>query len=180
MITRGIIEKVISKYSYLVRIPVYNQVTSAANYTPTDELSVATVCVQAGNSPKYKLGDIVYIDFEDSDIGQPIILGLLYRENMTSTANNTEVSSLTVSVNAKLSEDTSIGEVTGNEISQLKGAADNIQWQIDKLSSATEDLSNIRNNEILQYKIEKSTTDLTPDVSELETNTVYLVYEVGE
>lgn len=180
MITRGIIEKVISKYSYLVRIPVYNQVTSAANYTPTDELSVATVCVQAGNSPKYKLGDIVYIDFEDSDIGQPIILGLLYRENMTSTANNTEVSSLAVSVNAKLSEDTSIGEVTGNEISQLKGATDNIQWQIDKLSSATEDLSNIRNNEILQYKIEKSTTDLTPDVSELETNTVYLVYEVGE
>lgn len=179
MIRKGIIEKVISEYSYLIRIPVYHKIKSAAIFTPTEELPTATVCVTAGNAPKYRENDIVFVTFEDDDIGKPIILGLLYREDMPTTANNNALSSLEVSVNAKLSEDTSIGDVSGNEISQLSGIKDNIQWQIDKLVSTTEDLSNIRNNEILQYKIETSIIDLTPDVSDLETNTLYFVYDIS-
>ena len=144
MITKGIIEKVVSDYSYLVRIPILNKVKSAAMYTPTDELAEAVACIFAGSFPHYQINDVVFVAFEDNDTGKPIILGLLYRENMPLTSNDIIADSVNVNVSTKLPEDTTIGEVTGTEISQLSGITDNIQWQIDKVASSVQDSSAIR------------------------------------
>lgn len=83
MIQKAIIEEIIQGgYQARVRIPRYNKAASSPTATDTGDLAIATICTFPGVHPSYQLGDIVFVGFENENINQPVILGLLYRENM--------------------------------------------------------------------------------------------------
>ena len=83
MIQKAIIEQKIDKYSMRVRIPVYNKIKSDPTATPIDELYVASIQTLPGCSPNYQEGDVVLVDFENDNIAYPVIIGLLYRQDMS-------------------------------------------------------------------------------------------------
>ena len=119
MIQKAIIEQKIDKYSMKVRIPVYNKVKSDPTATPLEELYTASIQTLPGCSPNYQEGDIVLVDFENDNISLPIIVGLLYREDMPKGSTDVTADSLTVNVNTNLSENTLIGAVTPESIKKL-------------------------------------------------------------
>lgn len=119
MIQKAIIEQKIDKYSMKVRIPVYNKIKSDPTATPLDELYTASIQTLPGCSPNYQEGDIVLVDFENDNISLPVIVGLLYRENMPKGSTDVTADSLTVNVNSNLSENTLIGAVTPESIKKL-------------------------------------------------------------
>ena len=119
MIQKAIIEQKIDKYSMKVRIPVYNKIKSDPTATPLDELYTASIQTLPGCSPNYQEGDIVLVDFENDNISLPVIVGLLYRENMPKGSTDVTADSLTVNVNSNLSENTLIGSVTPESIKKL-------------------------------------------------------------
>ena len=133
-LTKGIIEQIIDKYSVRLRIPTYNRSSDAILKTPTEDLPVAHICVAPGIYPNYKVGDIIYVGFEDNQLSQPIILGYLYREGLESTGDMHALS-LQVDVNAFLPRKSSIGNVTPTDLSYLNLVKSNIQQQIDQLES---------------------------------------------
>ena len=119
MIQKAIIEQKIDKYSMRVRIPVYNKIKSDPTATPTDELYVASIQTLPGCSPNYQEGDVVLVDFENDNIAYPVIIGLLYRQDMSEGSTDITADSLTVNVNTNLSENTLIGNVTPESIQKL-------------------------------------------------------------
>ena len=78
----------------------------------------------------------ISVGFEDNDRGKPIILGCLYSPESETSVTDLTVSSLNVLVNTHLAEDTHIGDVTPQEISNLRFSKDNIQVQIDNLANS--------------------------------------------
>ena len=131
MITKAIVEAIVNAYSFRVRIPVINRSKDAAFHTPTEELYISSICTVAGCIPNVRVGDIVYVSFEDNDLSKPVILGYLYKDSYGDTLCDFNIGNLTVDGSTTLSSDTHIGDVTPNEISYLQGAKSNIQWQLD-------------------------------------------------
>lgn len=119
MLQKAIIEQKIDKYSMKVRIPVYNKIKSDPTATPTNELYTAIIQTLPGCSPNYLEGDVVLVDFENDNISYPVIIGLLFRENMSEGSTDITADSLKVNVNTDLSENTLIGSVTPEAIKKL-------------------------------------------------------------
>ena len=136
MITKGIVEKIIDTYTAKVRLPVYDGMPIGTISVPTDDLSSATVCTISGAQPNLRVGDVVFVGFEDNDRGKPVILGCLYSPESENSVADLTVSSLNVLVDTNLSEDTHIGDVTPQEISNLRFSKDNLQVQIDNLANS--------------------------------------------
>lgn len=82
MIQKGQIETIISPYQYKVRIPRYDKLSTTPGGIPTEDLSSAIVCSVPGTRITFAEGDIVLIDFENNELNKPVILGLLYREDI--------------------------------------------------------------------------------------------------
>ena len=80
MIQKGIIEQVINKYTYRVRIPRYDKIAGDPSATKTKDLPIAIVCAYPGTELVFTTGDIVLVDYENDELNQPVILGLLYNE----------------------------------------------------------------------------------------------------
>lgn len=137
MITKGIVEHIIDKYSIKVRIPVYNKIEGVVGATPSKELSTASICTISHFDPNLSVGDIVFVGFEDNNTAKPIILGVLYKNLNSSSAGDLILNSLKVNVNTSLSSETTIGNITSKEISYLSGLNENIQTQIDDLNKNT-------------------------------------------
>lgn len=140
MITKGIVEQIVDNYTYKVRLPLYDGITSAPTFTSTDDLNIATVNCPPNCRYNLHIGDIVFVGFEDNDMGKPIILGFLYSDKSMSTSCDLTLNSLIVKVNTKLSDDTSIGEVSSQDIRNLVHTKGNIQQQIDLLSKRIKEL----------------------------------------
>lgn len=119
MLQKAIIEKKIDKYLMKVRIPVYNKIKSDPTATPTEDLYTAIIQTLPGCSPVYQEGDLVLVEFENDDIANPVIIGLLYRQDMLKGSTDIVADSLHVNVNTTLSENTSIGYVTPESIKKL-------------------------------------------------------------
>lgn len=136
MITKAIIESVINNYSYKVRIPVYNRSKDAVFKTQSEQLYTAHVCCQPGLYPLYEVDDIVYVDFEDNNTGNPVILGLLLCEKQVKNSNSLlNINSIDIVSSAILPKNTQIGDISSTEIGQLDGVIGNIQRQIDILKN---------------------------------------------
>ena len=135
MITKGIVEEIINIYQAKVRLPVYDGFADTKNATPSNELTIASICNIPNIYNTIAVGDIVYVAFEDNDLGNPVILGQLYKEEMNTLAdiklNSANINQLTVNKNASLPQNTSIGSISSKEIAALSGIKDNIQNQID-------------------------------------------------
>ena len=141
MIYRAIIEQVIDKYTAKIRIPVIHRSTMSAQHSKLESLPIAKICTLSNSHPNIKTGDIVAVAFENGDSTKPIIIGYLYlEENLKSNGISTTMSSLQVTEEAKLSEETSIGSVSSENIKQLKGATKNIQQQLNEIITRLDDL----------------------------------------
>lgn len=134
MITRAYVEEVVDKTLVRVRIPIFNKIKSAAGATPTQNLPTAVLCTIPSCIMNPKVNDVVIVGFEEDTYSRPIVLGYLFSDNMQETLCDLTLSSLVLKGNCKLSTDTSIGEVSAEDIKQLKDTKGNIQQQLDLLS----------------------------------------------
>lgn len=131
MITKGIVQEKIDEYTIRVRLPIYDGTEKSQQGTPNSSLSLATICSLPNSSSFVEVGDIVFVAFEDDDMGKPVIIGHLFKEAVTNTKINLELNSLTTNSNTKLYKDTWIGNVNPIEISYLEGVNSPIQAQLN-------------------------------------------------
>lgn len=142
MITRGIVEKLLDRYTIKVRMPLLNRMKQNSNSILSDDLNEAVVSVLPNFDPNINVGDVVFVAFEDNNFGKPVVIGYLYRSNMTPTYGDIILNSINVKIAANLSADTTIGDVSSTNISYLKGVTSNIQGQLDSLKDSDTILSN--------------------------------------
>lgn len=102
MIRKGIIEKINSAYAVAVRIPELNRSSSSSSSVKNEQLLNAVICSLPGISPAYQVGDMVILGFENDEVENPVVLGLLYRENIGNSVSDITVDSLTVQTNIAL------------------------------------------------------------------------------
>ena len=129
--TRAIVEGMVDDFHYRVRIPVLNKIAAAIGATPVEELSIATIAIPPGVSPKFRSGDIVFVEFEEGDTSKPIIVGSLFNTLDSQIVSDAKFDSLSVNVNTTLQRETQIGEVTADNIANIKGLNTNVQYEID-------------------------------------------------
>lgn len=129
--TRAIVEGMVDDFHYRVRIPVLNKIAAAIGATPVEELSIATIAVAPGVSPKFRSGDIVFVEFEEGDTSKPVIVGSLFNTLDSQIVSDAKFDSLSVNVNTTLQRETQIGEVTADNIANIKGLNTNVQSEID-------------------------------------------------
>ena len=141
MITKGIVEDIIDTYQVRVRLPIFDKVDGAKNATKNEDLSIGTVCCLPNSSYQVNVGDVVFLGFEDNDISKPIILGQLYRDVDSNTLMTLVLGTLETKTSTVLCKNTTIGDVSANEIKCLSGIKTNIQQQ---LNSIIEDISKIK------------------------------------
>lgn len=140
--TRAIIEGKLDDYHYRVRIPILNKLSSSVGATPSNELAIATIAAIPGCSPKFRNGDIVFIEYEEKDTSKPVIVGRLFNNKDDSIASDGCFDSLIINVNSELPADTSIGDVSATSISYLEGLNTNLQFEIDKNTTEHKDFVN--------------------------------------
>lgn len=129
--TRAIVEGMVDDFHYRVRIPVLNKIAAAIGATPVEELSIATIAITPGVSPKFRSGDIVFVEFEEGDTSKPVIVGSLFNTLDSQIVSDAKFDSLSVNVNTTLKRETQIGEVTADNIANIKGLNTNVQYEID-------------------------------------------------
>ena len=132
MITKGIVEDIIDTYQVRVRLPIFDKIDGAKNATKNEDLSIGTVCCLPNSSYQVNVGDV---------ISKPIILGQLYRDVDSNTLMTLILGTLETKTSTVLSENTTIGDVSANEIKCLSGIKTNIQQQ---LNSIIEDINKIK------------------------------------
>ena len=133
MITKGIVEKIVDQYQIRVRMPFIDGLKDTKQSTPTENLSVSTICALPKHAVRLQEGDIVFLGFEDNDIGKPVILGQLYRDAAFDSICDIEVGNITVNGVCNLSSNTTIGEITPTQLRMLSGVTCNIQAQLDDI-----------------------------------------------
>lgn len=132
MIRRAIVEQVVSPFRVKVRIPEVDRAKKSSQHISNDELDELTVCVPAGWHPNFQIGDIVIVSYDIFSPDESVIIGFLYKENLKSISE-VDVTQLIVSSYASLPQNTTIGNVTAQQLQDLTGVRDNIQKQLDSL-----------------------------------------------
>lgn len=150
MLTKGIVEQLIDKYTAKVRLPIYDGAEGSKNATSKDDLTEATICSLPNISSTISVGDIVYVGFENDDISMPVILGHLQSENKPESLVDLKFSNIEATGTTVLSEQTFIGDVTPLEISRLSGIKGNVQSAIDDLQERTKNISGDLSSDFLQ------------------------------
>ena len=130
MIAKGIVEKIYSPNKYAVRIPIFDKSTTDNGRTPTDQLGVAQICTLPNCTPNVRVGDVVFVAFENNDISSPVIIGYMYLDKEYMTRQGISAESIEVVSTAKLPQQTTIGDVSAQEIGYLKGLTANLQSQL--------------------------------------------------
>lgn len=149
MLTKAIVEEVLSPYEVRVRIPLLNKIQGSPLATPTEDLNIASVCTLPNCYTNFQVGDIVFVEFEDNTTHKAVILGHLCREATQGTYPDLHSGDLVVHGNSTLPTNTRIGNVTAIELSHLTGLQDNIQRQLDFLSERVTSIENIITDMIL-------------------------------
>lgn len=160
MITKATIEKVLNNKTYQVRIPIIDK-TSKSSLT-NNILATAVISSQINCPLNYRIGDVVFVDFEENNYNKPVILGSLYSGTNSQSKPTLLLNSIEVKENATLSSNTKIGkDIKYENILSLKNSKENIQKQIDelltKLYSYKEDLEDKASLISLQYASIKDT-----------------------
>lgn len=84
MITKGIITSIdYNTNMCTVRLPLFEQ---AGNVDPV--VNEATFSILPGIYNGYKVDDVVYVDFEDDQLNNPIIIGKLFINSQNESANS--------------------------------------------------------------------------------------------
>lgn len=166
--TRAIVEGMVDDFHYRVRIPVLNKIAAAIGATPVEELSIATIAVSPGVSPKFRNGDIVFVEFEEGDTSKPVIIGSLFNTLDSQVVSDAKFDSLSVNVNTTLKRETQIGEVTADNIANIKGLNTNVQYEIDSNKAQhSEFVSQISDIQSDIGEINKNIDDIQSDISDI-------------
>lgn len=167
--TRAIIEGCIDNYHYRVRIPIINKLKSSVSATPTEELAIATIAAIPGCSPKFRNGDIVFVEFEERDTSKPVIVGRLYNTDDKTIASDANFDSLVANVNVELPVDTTIGKVTKTNILYLEGLGSNVQYEFNKNNAEHQSINdNIDEIEEDIDNIEVSISEIRQQISKIQ------------
>ena len=145
MITKGIIEELISPYEVKVRIPTLDRVTTSSLATSTENLNIATICTLPNCYINLQVGDVVFVGFEDNTYYKAVILGHLSREAAQPYVDIT-VGNFIAKTSVTLPRATTIGTISSEELQSLKGAKDNLQNQIDNILERLEIIKEYINN----------------------------------
>ena len=96
MITKAIVEEIISPYEVRVRIPLIDRQDNTTLATKTEDLNIATICSLPNCYCNPQVGDVVFVGFEDNTYYKVVILGYLSREAMTPTYSDITFNNLVV------------------------------------------------------------------------------------
>lgn len=124
MLLKAIVVEVINKYSIKIRIPRYDKIETAFLPTNDDDLCIAPICTLPGIQPIYKPGDVVIVGFENDLQNLPIVLGQLYCIKNIDSSSSINCDSLNVNIDALLTKDTNIGNISYKDLNKLKGIDD--------------------------------------------------------
>lgn len=91
MIQKGIVEQLINQYTVKVRVPKYDKLLSTPDGVKTEDLSNAIICNLPGTKIAYSVGDIVLVDYENGELGRPVVLGMLYCDRNIRSDSNIEL-----------------------------------------------------------------------------------------
>lgn len=131
MLVKAIIEERIDKYSYKIRIPLINKLSSSANPTSNEHLSVAPICTIPGIEIIYNKGDVVFVDFEKDDLSEPVIIGSLFRKTNSGSYTTIHTSTLDVDLTTKLPTQTIIGYSSADDVNNILASSDAINSLIE-------------------------------------------------
>lgn len=133
MITKAVVEELVSPYEVRVRIPIFDGADDSPFATKFENLHVATISTLPNCTVNLQVGDIVFVAFEDQAYNKVVVLGYLSKEAFSDTYSDIVLRGLTAKGSANLPFETNIGEVSPIEISHLSGVTSNIQRQISAL-----------------------------------------------
>lgn len=125
MTTRAFIVAIKPGYAK-VRIPIYDGFDpQSSSYIADEDLSWATIVVNPGINISYEPGDVVLVDFQDGDIGRPLVIGhlssTLVGENiLDNNLPEIKANSLEVTGPVVLSKDILIGNISYEDLMQLE------------------------------------------------------------
>lgn len=88
-----------------ITIPILDGASSKEDFRGVNQ-RLATICSLPGCIPKYAQGDVVFVDFEQDNMSEPIIIGSLMSSKSNTSVIDLYADSLTVDVNTQLPEDT--------------------------------------------------------------------------
>lgn len=150
MLTKAIVEELISPHEARVRVPRLDRVNDSAAHTATEDLTIATICTLPNCYLNVQVGDIVFVAYEDNTERKLVILGHLSRDAFYPSAADIVSNNLDVQGKFTCTENIQIGaDVTYQDLEKLSGVTDNIQKQfdylrtdIDKLFTLFDSLSN--------------------------------------
>ena len=131
MVVKAIIEDRVDIYSYRIRIPILNKISSASNPTSYETLSVAPVCTIPGVEIIYNKGDVVFVAFENDDLSEPVIIGQLAKKTDGGSYTSIFTSTLNVGLTANLPVETSIGSNTSQRINTTFSSVDAVNSLIN-------------------------------------------------
>lgn len=165
MVTKAIVQEVISAHRVRIRIPLYNKIEGVMNSTPDTELPVSPICTLPNIKVSPNVGDIVFVAFEEDDLSHPVVLGYLSMDSMGDALVNIKCDDLEAEGSIELGKDISIGDITYTNIECLKNLKDNILLEfqrIDKSLAQLDDAIEAVKGISLQNKadIEAVATDL--------------------
>ena len=135
MITKAIVEEIVSPYQVKIRVPILDRLQGSPLSTSLDNLNTATICTLPNCYVNIQVGDIVFVGFEDNTYYKAVVLGHLSRKFMSNTYADVHFGNLTVEHSATLPNQTTIGEISSQELSALIGVKENLQSQIDDLKN---------------------------------------------
>lgn len=151
MITKGkILSTPVNKLdnTFLVEIYLFKSAGDLPLNSKLDaSKQTATLCISAGLDNNYRIGDIVYVAFEDNELSKPVIIGKLFT-NIDANGNErkhkpvgaADLESLTVSKATNLPLDTVFESDTD------KITAEKLLTQIREISNLQNQVSQLKDN----------------------------------
>lgn len=111
----------------------------------------ATLCYNPGAENGYRVGDIVYVAFENNQIGEPVIIGKLFLNKTQDSENSTYLigDELNISKKATLPSNTTIGDITGEQLAKLFRVVANLENIILNDYSEANELMDTLNGEVI-------------------------------
>lgn len=131
MVTRGIVQKVISETEVQVKVPMFGMIEEEEDEAQVNELPIARICTTPGCHPNFKKDDIVLISIEDNDLNTVMIMGRLIPDDKSVGTSVATFENLLVEKDTVLSKNTQIGDVLAENIAHLEGSEYNLQEQLN-------------------------------------------------
>lgn len=140
MVTKAIIQEVLSPHKVKVRMPLFNKIENANGSTPNRELPVCPICTLPNFINDPRVGDIVFVAPEDYDVSRPVVLGYLSNPNTTYPLMDISCNNFNASGDITLSKEITVGDIKYENIKCLKNLTSNIKLEIERIDKALSDI----------------------------------------